>query len=1329
MSGRFKPKRRESDRQDGSLSIAQMAAVVNLGKAPPARLEPGVQPESSEIYTIHVGPRSLGGGDPIWTIASWLSSPELESLRNKISEAGDYPLAKTAVSGRVDPKQPIRFQLNATSAAELTSQFGSMGERMKLIPVRSGTGSIKLWNRDSLGWRLLERLCADLVDTQMYGQSLLGARIIRRLDEGSVRLLWDFSRPIGKDIDGNAVYLPDMGTDGGGLCSLALLIEELTGVQIRGFSWADRIITKGAMSKHPLKAMKDKDGVWRLFTPPCVGWEKACADGKDVWLFDVNQPKGWGKKDVLAKEKASKSPIELSEDGLLWSIKEFGEDTPLPKTSLSQQAAAFLPPRGAERTKKEVDAVWRRPKAEPETLGELLEGLSVASGERKLNRIRMGSTARASLEMLFVRGSRLMSCIQGCILVSDERYEVLGERQSEEIAREHRARIGLNPDVPAEKLGVWVAMMRTPQVVPHCLHVRRALRVSDLEEILKGGDLAKEVLCRANALREERALEFKSGSDKATLPTMDEFLREVKILAVSMTGAVLGGCFFAAFEDSEDLQEDHDGDQTGCDSSPFLVGWFSKAQAFWAKLPRLPIEFPKSAKMAWDDERLNPDGGEIPHPKSWSPRTIVEVFLGYRGERKGEVHPYSNARNSLIQALTMDPQGPTGLWSNAGVDVFIRIPWNWSDPRGAGQFKDWEKKGRLSSDEEGNFCSQLFLLWLACALAIQMSIDWQKRGYPCPGYVSLLKLAEELLYLTGNNPSKEERARLAELMWSFWESARVDGDLAANFCWDAAKLTSWLTAQLRLVYENEKAIPRVWAWKAADWREGVKKSWDYSDRLACHYSSSGSALGETLELWATTTTWEAAAERLHELTKDCNDKARRALEGAPADSVQAIREIFQSAQEGARLAAVSKAPAFVRWNDATASASIGSVSLAPFVKGMGEKAGISGWDVKAFLAKDRFWNLTKDQVLAVLWEEEGLPTVGTPLWKDLATLWKEQREAKESNESPFGDAAVELIKLEALKDANSRMAQILLGGEGQKLAARAEAGDRKAPEDEAALPLEVQPNLPVDQHSAGWYAVIERLQSAGAQTYWSGLKPVEVEEADWEKSRHRLLATAILFAEMPGVSAYGKRHWKDSRALLGGRLQKGQAWNGLKWFGGTTPFWTLVQWARSGVITPPSMPHSVAMAFVDGLSDDALISSPQWVGKGLVPVKGMKVLQKAWKGKEAPIRDWSIQLQLAGMNTAAKLSPFQKKWIAEKGMPSTYLEGTSLKVWGASTPLANLVKGYNRTANGVAKDKQRKRARETLNLWVKNVLIPLIGEGSGSEVPEWGYDPEGGNGW
>ena len=1329
MSGRFKPKRRKSDRQDGSLAIAQMAAVVNLGKAPPARLEPGVQPESSEIYTIHVGPRSLGGGDPIWTIASWLSSPELESLRNKISEAGDYPLAKTAVSGRIDPKQPIRFQLNATSAAELTNQFGAMGERMKLIPVRSGTGSIKLWNRDSLGWRLLERLCADLVDLQMYGQSLLGARIIRRLDEGSKRLLWDFSRPIGETEEGLPVYLPDMGSDGGGLCSLNLLPEDLTGVQIRGFSWLNEIITKGAKSKHPLKAMKDPSGAWRLYTPPCVGWEEALKFGVDIWLFDINQPKGKGKSKALAMAKAMKSPVELAADGLLWSIKEFGEDTPLPRTSLSQQAAAFLPPRGAERTEAEVNAIWRRPKVEPESLRELLEGLSVASGERKLNRIRMGSTAKASLEMLFVRGSRLMSCIQGCILVSDKRYEVLRERQSEQVAREHRARIGLKPDVPAEDLGVWVAMMRTPQVVPHCLHVRRALRLSDLEKILEGGLLAEEVLKRAHALRKERALEFKEGGvDESAFPTMDEFLREVKILAVSMEGAVLGGCFFAAFEDSQDLQEDHDGDQTGCDSSPFLVSWFSVAQAFWSKLPRLPIEFPKDAKMSWDDEKLNVVDG-IPHPKSWSPRTIVEVFLGYRGEKKGEVHPYSNARNSLIQALTMDPQGPTGLWSNASVDVFIRIPWNWSDPRGAGQYRDWQKKKRLSSGEDGNFCSQLFLLWLSCALAIQMSIDWQKRGYPCPGYAEVLRLAYELLYLTGNNPTEEERVQLAKLMWELWETAKSRSELAANFCWDAAHLTSWLTKELRFVYQNEKAIPRVWAWKAADWREGVKKSWDRSDRNACPYSNSGSALGETLELWATTNAWENAAERLKDLTRDCTDKARRALEGAPEDSLKAIRNIFQSAQEGARLAAVSKAPAFVRWNDATASASIGSVSLAPFVKGMGEKAGISGWDVKAFLAKDTFWGLSKDQVLAILWEEEGLPSIGTPLWKDLAALWKEQREAKESSESPFGDAAVELIKLEALKDANSKMAQILLGGEGQKLAARAEAGDRKAPEDEAALPLEVQPNLPVDQHSAGWYAVIERLQSAGAQTYWSGLKPSEVEEADWEKSRYRLLATAILFAEMPGVSAYGKRHWKDSRALLGGRLQKGQAWNGLKWFGGTTPFWTLVQWARSGVITPPSMPHSVAMAFVDGLSDDALISSPQWVGKGLVPVKGMKVLQKAWKGKEAPIRDWSIQLQLAGMNTAAKLSPFQKKWIAEKRMPSTYLEGTNLKVWGASTPLAKLLSSYYRKANGVAKDKQRKKARETLNLWVKNVLIPLIGEGSGSEVPEWGYDPEGGNGW
>ena len=105
------------------------------------------------------------------------------------------------------------------------------------------------------------------------------------------------------------------------------------------------------------------------------------------------------------------------------------------------------------------------------------------------------------------------------------------------------------PSVATENLGVWVAMMRTPQVVPHCLHVRRALRLSDLREILEGGDLAEEVLWPRSQSPRGAGVGVKGGSNKVTLPTMDDFLREVKILAVSMTGAVLGGCFFAAFED------------------------------------------------------------------------------------------------------------------------------------------------------------------------------------------------------------------------------------------------------------------------------------------------------------------------------------------------------------------------------------------------------------------------------------------------------------------------------------------------------------------------------------------------------------------------------------------------------------------------------------------------------------------------------------------------------------------------------------------------------------------------------------------------------------
>ena len=450
------------------------------------------------------------------------------------------------------------------------------------------------------------------------------------------------------------------------------------------------------------------------------------------------------------------------------------------------------------------------------------------------------------------------------------------------------------------------------------------------------------------------------------------------------------------------------------------------------------------------------------------------------------------------------------------------------------------------------------------------------------------------------------------------------------------------------------------------------------------------------------------------------------LEGAPEDSVKAIREIFRSAKEGARLAAVSKAPAFVRWNDATASASIGSVSLAPFVKGMGEKAGVSGWDVKEFLKKDTFWGLTQDQVLAILWQEEGLPVTGTPLWKDLATLWKEQREVEEGE---YGEAAVELIKLEALKNANSAMALALLKEEGQELMRLAESKPKGEIEGEKKLPLEVQPTLPATLHAAGWYQVITRLQHPNAKAYWHGLKPQEVEEADWEKSRHRLIATAILFAEMPGCVAYAPRHWRDSRSTFGGGLERSQRWHSRKWFGGTTPFWTLVQWARSGVITPPSMPHGIAMAFVDGLSDDALISSPQWVGGGLVPAGALKVAHHNWNSKtwaNETRHQWGNKIALSGLNIRTKISPYLRKQAGELGMGSVHLPGTSVSIHGRNNPLVGKVKALHNVVIGKGDDRERDRARKTFNLWVQNVLMPLIGESS-ENTPEW-EDPEN-NGW
>ena len=128
-----------------------------------------------------------------------------------------------------------------------------------------------------------------------------------------------------------------------------------------------------------------------------------------------------------------------------------------------------------------------------------------------------------------------------------------------------------------------------------------------------------------------------------------------------------------------------------------------------------------------------------------------------------------------------------------------------------------------------------------------------------------------------------------------------------------------------------------------------------------------------------------------------------------------------------------------------------------------------------------------------------------------------------------------------------------------------------------------------------------------------------------------------------GCVVYAPRHWRGSLAFgdEGLRGARGGIASGPSGFGGTTPFWFLVQRAKSGVITPPSMPHGIAMAFVDGLSDDALISSPQWVGGGLVPAGALKVAHHNWNSKtwNHKVRhQWGNKIALSGLNIRTKIS-------------------------------------------------------------------------------------------
>ena len=199
------------------LAIAMLAPVVNLGVAPYPRLNPGEQPESSGIYTVHVGPRSLGGGDPIWTLASWLSHPKSEELAEKISDRATISDLQTKVLSASTPSSrsafssmPPRRQLTCKSLGHLwekdeahPSSFWDGGDQA--LEPRHGVAALA-----SAATSLTPRC------TGSPSRAPESSGVWMREAFGCSGTL---AVPLGKPKSGRtpSVYLPDMGSDGGGL--------------------------------------------------------------------------------------------------------------------------------------------------------------------------------------------------------------------------------------------------------------------------------------------------------------------------------------------------------------------------------------------------------------------------------------------------------------------------------------------------------------------------------------------------------------------------------------------------------------------------------------------------------------------------------------------------------------------------------------------------------------------------------------------------------------------------------------------------------------------------------------------------------------------------------------------------------------------------------------------------------------------------------------------------------------------------------------------------------------------------------------------------------
>ena len=320
--------------------------------------------------------------------------------------------------------------------------------------------------------------------------------------------------------------------------------------------------------------------------------------------------------------------------------------------------------------------------------------------------------------------------------------------------------------------------------------------------------------CQQKAV--ERLLPADKDYCQKHLASLDAFKARLNELLVSLSAVPstrFNATCFVSPQDGIDRNEDHDGDSTVCDTNPHWVNIYSTVEAEWVKANKVRNELPKKSQIKWDDFSndfllINIDGVKSLHPKGMKFYDMCHDISFYTNTQ-------SNKLSKCVEALSVDPQGPTGLFSNVGIEVFSRIHWKEGEEKTKQLFNGytWSYKEKVPKD---NTSIKLFKLFVVIGALIQLSIDWQKRAYR----VMLLENYEEMYEALLQGKDKFEEY-LADMESKMQVGKRKLPVLAANRCYNPEVVYGWVRQSIGAIYGNIKAYDGICEWKQS--RDGSFK--------------------------------------------------------------------------------------------------------------------------------------------------------------------------------------------------------------------------------------------------------------------------------------------------------------------------------------------------------------------------------------------------------------------------------------------------------------------------------------------------------------------------